>query len=30
MIGLTITLVTLGYFVNRCMTDARQEAACKL
>ena len=30
MIGTTITLITLGYFINRCMAASPSAATCKI
>ena len=30
MIGLTLTFITLGYFINRCSGDWRNGASCKI
>ena len=30
MIGLTLTLITLGYFINRCIAGRTSGAACKI
>lgn len=30
MIGLTLTLITLAYFINRCTAGSRAAAACKI
>lgn len=30
MIGLTLTLITLGYFINRCVADSASAATCKI
>lgn len=30
MIGLAITMIVLGYFVNSCLTTADAKVSCKL
>ena len=30
MIGLTLTLITLGYFINRCIAGRTSGATCKI
>ena len=30
MIGTTITLITIGYFINRCIVGRTSGATCKL
>jgi hypothetical protein len=30
MIGTLLTLITLGYFINKCVADRSSEGTCKI
>jgi hypothetical protein len=30
MIGLTLTLIVLGFFINKCIPDQNAAASCKI